>query len=365
MYVDKFFKTNINSSGATVVDPVYSILGIPAKENALLQYAKENHFTYLILYNLHRVFGNATYEGYLCSFIQKAKTQYCIEKIGAASSCASMFENIAVSGTAALAIPDKFNQAEKIQLAKIGKTYEPGDSMFYLSEVAKLSMLTTVFNESCAYKIDAIVTEYEFWNSGTDNCTDETVTKDQKYQRFQTMITDMDAIRDNYNSSHSHQIIVEAYIGFLNQNTAYTHQGITDWMDATYNGKRRIDRIITHYYGTDAVKLYSRTSTGSNNSGYYLTRFLDFCQSSTTNQTSIYPLFSSEYVPWGAGYTFLGSWFSQNVNNNIFSAEKTFYDDWYNDAQNYHASTVGSATLGNIVDPGVCYGLLPASFTII
>ena len=94
MYVDKFFRTAKNTAGITVVNPVFSVLGVQAKEDSLLEYAKENHITYLVLYDLYYVFGNPTFEGYLCAFIQKAKTQYCIEEIGAASSCSSLFDNI-------------------------------------------------------------------------------------------------------------------------------------------------------------------------------------------------------------------------------------------------------------------------------
>ena len=90
MYVNRFFRTSTNQSGTVIVDPNYSILSIPAKEDSLLKYAHDHHVTYLILYDVHRVLGNATYESYLCAFIQKAKSDYCITKIGIASSCAAL-----------------------------------------------------------------------------------------------------------------------------------------------------------------------------------------------------------------------------------------------------------------------------------
>ena len=96
MYVSRFFKTAVVANGAEIIDPNYSILSIASKEDSLLLYAKNNHITYLILYDLHRVFGNTAYENYLCAFIQTAKTLYGIEKIGIASSCAAMFDNVAV-----------------------------------------------------------------------------------------------------------------------------------------------------------------------------------------------------------------------------------------------------------------------------
>ncbi len=359
MYVDKFFRTAINTSGQTVVNPVFSILGVPAKEDSLLKFAKENHITYLILYDLRYVFDDPVFEGYLCDFIEKAKTLYCVEMIGAASSCSSLFDNIfSMSATPAISFndpdySDKYSPTVQSELAFVEDVHQPGDSMFYLSEATKLVMRAADFNDACAYKIDVIVSEYEFWNASVDDCLGDMPTRDQKYLRYQTLITNMDAIRDNYNSTHpSHQIYVETYLGYLNQNTAYSHQTIANWIDGTYNGKRRVDRINTHYYGTDPSRLYSRTAAGQNNNGYYLTRFLDFCQSTTVNQTNLHPLFSAEYINWGYAATYLGGWFSQGVSNNIFNAEKIFYNDWYDDAQNYHQSTVGSSTLGTMVQPG-------------
>lgn len=55
MYVNRFFRTAVNSIGAPIVDPNYSILSIAAKEDSLLQFAKDNHITYLILYDLYYV----------------------------------------------------------------------------------------------------------------------------------------------------------------------------------------------------------------------------------------------------------------------------------------------------------------------
>ena len=360
MYVDNFFRTTYNTSGSTIADQNRSILNVPSKENELLQYAMDNHITYLILYDLYRVLGNPTFETYLCSFLQKAKTQYCIEYIGVASSCASMFNNVVDQvGTdpISFASPEYYdlNNVPGFinQLGFVENIYEPGDSLFYLSETVKLNLRAAEFNESCAYKFDVMVTEYEFWNTSTDDCTGENATQDQKYQRFQTMISDMDLIRDTYNSTHTgNQLFVEAYLGYLNQNTIYPHQTIADWIDGSYNGKRRVDRINLHYYSNDASKMYSRTNTGQNFDGYYNTRFLDFCQSSTNNKTNVLPIFSSESTYWGFGSNYLSSWFSKSVNNNIFTAERAWYNDWYDDAQNYHASTVGNVNTGNAIAPG-------------
>jgi hypothetical protein len=159
MYVDHFFNTTVNSSGNTIVNANLSILSIPAKEDQLLRYAQQNHITYLVLYDLHRVFGNSTYENYLCSFIEKAKTQFCIEKIGVASSCSAMFDNIyEVTPTPAISFPGPDSLTLQQSLAITQREVLPGDPLFYLSEVTKMSARAARFNDICNYKIDVLVT---------------------------------------------------------------------------------------------------------------------------------------------------------------------------------------------------------------
>ncbi|REJ84275.1 MAG: hypothetical protein DWQ39_10235 [Bacteroidetes bacterium] len=359
LYVDKFFRSTNSPSGSLIVDQNLSVLSVTQKENDLLQYAKDNHFTYLILYDLHRVLGNPLFESYLCNFIQKARTEYCIEYFGAASSCASIYNSVVEGGSEPMDLSGRNSSSLSYSpeldslFQLLSEDYQPGDSMFYFSEAIKLNLRAAEFNTACNYKIDVLVTEYEFWNSGADNCTGDAATRDQKYERFQTMITSMDAIRDNYNNQITgHSIFVEAYLGFLNQNTIYQHQSIADWLDGSYNGKRRVDRFSLHYYASDPAKMYSRTSSGWNFQGYYNTRFLDFCQPGTNEKTNILPLMSAENTAWGAGNNFLGSWFNKNVANNIFTAEKFWYNDWYDDAVNYSPNLVGHTQHGNAVSPG-------------
>ena len=186
MYVDKFFRTAKNTSGATVVNPVFSILGVQAKEDSLLNYARENHITYLILYDLHYVFGNTTFENYLCAFITKAKTKYCIEKIGAASSCTSLFDNVfSLVPTAPILFSERVNanrytSEDQNKLSIVETQYFPGDSLFYLSEATKFNMRLAVFNDGCAEKLDLMVSEYEFWNASVDDCLGDLPTKHSK-----------------------------------------------------------------------------------------------------------------------------------------------------------------------------------------
>lgn len=353
MYVDKFFRTNLDPNGNVVVDPNLSILSIASKENELLKFAKENHITYLVLYDLHNVFGNPTYEGYLCDFMEKAKTLYCIEKIGVASSCASMFDNVhSMSPTPPFVFANPDSSTFQGKMKFLQKQFKPGTSDFYISEAVKLNLSASNFNNTCNYKFDVLVSEYEFWSHSPDDCTGVFLTLDEKYEAFQEMIVYMDMIRDNYNATHSDLLYVETYLGYLNQNLAYSDQDIADWIDGSDGGKKRVDRINLHYYANDPIRMYSRTNSGTDQMGYYQTRFNDFCQSTTETRTNIHPIMSAEYVPWGGLFDFLGPWFYQSVENNIFNAEKIWYQDWVDDATNFNPSTIGDSTLGNVIQPG-------------
>ncbi len=350
MYVDKFFRKTLNSAGIPVIDQNLSILGIPAKEDALLEYAKTNHFTYLVLYDIGNVLGDPTSEGYLCSFIEKAETRYCIEKIGIAGSCSGLFDNVAMMApTPPYIFNTSSNAILQNPLSFVQNTYQPGDSLFYNSEAIKSFLRAMDFNDNCAYKIDVFVTEYEFWRDSDDECTsDKNISADNKFIRYQNLVIAMDATRDNYNATHSpHKVYTEAYTGYFDHNILFTYQAISSWLDGTYgpsNSFRRLDRINTHYYNLDGVATFYW-----NNTGYYLNRFLELCSSfSSPAQTYVHPIMSSEYMPWGAQSNYLGYWFNQNIHNNVFTAEKNWYNEWLSDAGN----NVHSTTYGNVVHPG-------------
>jgi len=81
------------------IDGFASLLGNANKEDSLLNYASQNGFTYLALYELHIV--NASHDltsvptsQILADFISKAKTLYGIQEVGACGENASWFNNI-------------------------------------------------------------------------------------------------------------------------------------------------------------------------------------------------------------------------------------------------------------------------------
>ena len=359
MYVSQFFSTSINPSGTEIVNYAKSILTIASKENQLLQYAKDNHITYLVFYDLHHVLGTA-YETDLCSFFHKAKTMYCIELIGIASSCASLFDETGIVSPTPV-----YNLAQNLQsspLDFVQNYQDPNSFIFYRSETAKLFLRASDFNDNCAEKIDVFVTEYEFWNDSIqeDNCIGGRASSTVKWERFQRMIEDMDLTRETYNSSHSpHKIYTEAYLGKFDNNDDPGFQNsasIATWLDNIYTSPqggtfKRLDRMNTIYYWKEPYTLYDG---GIHHADYvYNTRFLELCKSTTRPNTIIHPMFSAEYIPWidrnnQNANNYLGYWINQDIHNNIFTAEKEWYDDWLRDA----TASVRNSVSGNIVQPG-------------
>lgn len=82
------------------VNDFKKIIGNVEKENALLQFAEDNQFNYLLLYNLYYIDKNlfdledpATAVP-LAQFIEKAKTQYGIQQVGAVGEKFSSFKSL-------------------------------------------------------------------------------------------------------------------------------------------------------------------------------------------------------------------------------------------------------------------------------
>ncbi len=357
MYVNGFFSTAINGSGQSIINSATSILGVTTKENELLQFAKDHHITYLTLLGTHNIFGNATWESLLCSFIDKAKNTYCVELIGVSNSCADAFNDVTLfSGlpqTPNYPLPQSM---QSHPLSFVQQTHNPGTFMFARAESGKLFLRASDFNSVCTNKIDVFVTEYEWWNGvgHADNCTEETgVIVEDKWIRFQFYTNDLNIIRDDYNDANSHTVFTEAYIGFLDNEEIPLEQNssvVAAFIDGQYTDAygnpniRRYDRINPHYYYRDADVYNDFNSTG-----YYVTRFVELCKNPTNNLTNVHPIFSTEYYAWSGGTSnYLGYWFTSNIDNNYFTAEKIWYDDWLAD----NDPDVKHPTRGNVVTPG-------------
>ena len=83
-----------NNVRGMYVKNINNWLGNATSENALLDYAQGNAYTYIVFYDLGSLnFSNTTTKNALASFISRAKTQYGLLQIGAAGETSSFFSN--------------------------------------------------------------------------------------------------------------------------------------------------------------------------------------------------------------------------------------------------------------------------------
>lgn len=73
------------------VDDFTNILGVDLAENNLLSFCQVNKFTYITLYDLHNLWHK---KDEINSFISKAKTQFNIDKVGAAGENIPFFNDV-------------------------------------------------------------------------------------------------------------------------------------------------------------------------------------------------------------------------------------------------------------------------------
>ena len=97
-----FFSINLNAQGTKglYVNDFKNIIGDPIQEDALLEFAQQEGFNYLLLYNLyfiHRLkfeLTNITSAAPLAAFIRKAKTKYGIIEVGGVGETFKSFDVI-------------------------------------------------------------------------------------------------------------------------------------------------------------------------------------------------------------------------------------------------------------------------------
>jgi len=220
------------------VNDFKTIIGDPVKETALLNYAQDNGFNYLILYNLNYIHNNifalddATTSLPLANFINTAKTSYGILQVAAVGEKNASFDKI-----------------------KIYNSFYPADP-----------------NK----RFDVFNIEFEFWNAGSVGpgdyyCTTYLVpggypcTIDGAFSFYIAQLTLLKTYCD------ANGIIAETYIGYP---TATQSEQIV----------LQTHRVLVHYYRTSDVY-------GSGNSIYQYNsyRIEDLAQHPVT----ILPIFSS------------------------------------------------------------------------
>ncbi|MEO8087248.1 MAG: T9SS type A sorting domain-containing protein [Bacteroidota bacterium] len=311
------------------------ILGSNVLENALLQNAKDNHISYLILYELNSVWGNTGLETNLCNFITKAKSLYCISKIGAAGECNDFFTNLNSFNALMITPAYTFNSSQlqtlggNTSLNFVQQQYTPADGgIALMAEIVKSSLRMLDFNSTCTYKIDALVTEHEFWNAappcpGTHClCQIYTDPTDDYLNDYIPLLDYMNVVKS---MSTTYPLTVETYIGWF-QNDAVPDLTQVQQIDI------RTDFILLHCYVGNPSGAYGYANAVS--------RLAYFGDATTKPLTKICPIFSVEPG-------FMGPWVNSDpttTGQTIFAAERQFLDDM--------AANTNHAYGDNIIIPG-------------
>ncbi|MEO0312295.1 MAG: hypothetical protein RIQ89_1952, partial [Bacteroidota bacterium] len=231
------------------VDNFSNILGNTAKEDSLLQYAADSSFNYLSLYDLH-VFNlaNTATANLLGGFINRAKTNYGIQHVGAVGESFSFFTNKILP----------YNNGRANSIEKI-----------------------SVFNVEFEFWIQASVQPGGYYCVNylqAANCSCDTA---GAFKYYKTLLRQVDSLANIYG------MISETYVGWFNTGQAQQYNGL-------------VDRIFVHAYRIDDSDVW--TYTKSRLTGL----------ASTGDTLQIVPIFSSEPTfmgPWlQAGHSITEPW---------------------------------------------------------
>lgn len=305
LYIDDFIST-IQATGSTFGDiiPAQSILGT-SQEDDILKYCMENHITYITLYGLRQIFtGNSkNYKiDLLKDFICKAKSEYCIQYVGATVGGFLTADNFDDPNNNLYRMPSEpyifdsiyhgtvYYDSLRFIEDSIIDSYE--DDKFYVAEAVKLALRLLDIQRptsSCAnssnYLVDILVTEWEFWQTPTGNFPYSRTGANNDYME---LIDKLDGIRNNHSVNYPFSPpYIESYINWLRDGDDINGLingpcRIADFIDGNDNlGNRRVDRIQATYY--------NRTGPGNiynNQNRLYANRLLDFDKSNVSIRLS-------------------------------------------------------------------------------
>lgn len=315
LFVDHFLKF-INNDYSIGVNTNSSILGVDDNqdqdyeiENQLLNYARDNNFTSIILYDLHNVFDYRSlpyldgssrtdnYEENLKRFIIKAKTGgYGITEVSAAIGGFEYPQEIQLYNGS----PDDYNctlSYGEIDSTSVVPHPHNWDQFDYLAECINVIKGIHNYNVRIANEkfgkaseeyrngknitcypdgvIDRLVTEYEFWNfpfHGESN-------SDEDFLNFQVLIGNMKCAQLNSICP----LGVDSYIGWPALNGSNTGQfsanNEVNWIDAN------VDRNYVHVYKCDPNNSFSQGRTR-----------LEYYGTNSVLNSKVYPIFSAEDV---------------------------------------------------------------------
>lgn len=187
------------------VDSASSILGTDAnhdgvfeKEEALLGYCRDNHITLIVLLNLHKILGRGIMiwdenqgrevdaEEHLCRFMNRAREEYCIDQIAAATDNQNNLEdytgfaNMFLNPTPPISIPSIERNAPEFDSTLLvieDTTLTIGSPEYLMAENLKNLYRISHFGNStnpnerrrCTSYFNYFHMEYEFWQGGSDD----------------------------------------------------------------------------------------------------------------------------------------------------------------------------------------------------
>ena len=349
LYVDDFLR--FNSSNELM--PESSILGVDVnqdgtfeKEDELLEFARDNHFTILTLYETELAFSATTYyawnaqtshmetmQEHLCRFMDKAKNTYCIKEIysavggsGEGEDITEFNEQFKIATPAFELSPEELAYAST-RLKLLVNSYPEAHPMHYPSEIAKFALRIAHF-QSCNNlnsKFDGVSSEYEFWNNNNNS-------------GFEELMRDLDDIKFSYLSSTTgRHFYINVYYG--RNAVSLSPSSEIAFLDGTISQKRIADRIFFESYTQKPF---------SNNSGLPTRRENYFGQTisnpptsgevETKPNTQITTILAAEARRNGSTYDAQGKWMENYETgdqvNNIFECEKQNFLNWFDAGTN-------------------------------
>ncbi len=357
MYVDGFAL----AANRTTLIPSSSILGNTPKEDSLFLFTKENHISYLALYGLNEVFQDDTLptriDTLLCSFISRAR-QNGIKKVGAIISSDKKFrpvkfyQNESVSTGNAWTFSDAEKQTISYPYLKfVENSYAPSDSLFESAYQTRLMLHVSRFNKvavnlcDSTSKFDVLSLESEFWNPANIDASHPTFSA--LFDSIKPLMNIMASVREMYNSTSNSNLITEIYLGRINALAGLSQDTVIKYLDrkrlttgaSTPDSLPLFNRVLaTYYHNSPDDSCYLRTD--------YHSRFLAYQNSSTLDSTVYFPLFSAGSIALGYSEDLFGRWFSKSTQNNLFAAERIWYDTALTD------TTRATSANGNIIQRG-------------
>ncbi len=335
-------------------DPNFThILGDSALENSLLQYALENNIKRLDLFELRYFLSNLNginpksgnkWKDDLCSFINRARTSYCIKEISAVGGWdSSFFIQLDTNHLIRLWTPPYNLNSSSIShlrdslpyLSFIETTDTSSVYKFLLSELIKFYLRVNDYNNSassiggtssCTFNV--LATEIEWW------WKDRTIQGKPISFKWPLFVNITDFLRDLQTVS-PHHFKIHNYIGYIQKLFTSTDSisvdslletDVADLVDANS------DKVYLVNYQNDTTNLWNNPQCPT-----CFTHSLDLLGHNAIQHSDISPLFSCEANSAGV-------WLNANERNTIQSYEKLgFFDRSLN-----FTSLIGD----NIITPG-------------